>query len=593
MNVRLQHFNKTENVGKDISYVFRLALVDSNYGGKYNLNMMSRSENIMDMDTLTKIYTQQSINYYISKHTPQSTQNTFERIKTKQLKLSEVGVSRDIDSILNTITYSNKLYEQFSSVWKDNKKVLVVAPTGEGKSRLAMRLAIESFLSNVDNEDKGEKNYNVTIIAVPYIVIAEQFFTKLSTIYIKNMRPLFAKMLTSTNIEGNKITYSWNNKAQRKVTGIDYFKDNEKGINKNIPQYSEKKNFQADVIIGTYEMINSLLITKNPENTTLHFVFDELQEAFNIDSSRFDNTISLLTNIINHNDEYLLLTGSKNITLDYLSQFSFINTKDITAIYKDSVYKISSYRSMANRSYMIRRFYDRYIQYNKDNPDKTLSYIYHATYDINNKIWVCNSIDFTSLKNTASQLYTSISFEYQPLIVAVNHILNYPITHKTMLIVVNDKESTVYVDACLIFILKLYLISNSLPPIHIYNHKELRMYTYNTPHGMIKRDEKDIELLKDEVRLNYGEDEVKNIKKNIVLNSEILTLSIDKLINNKANEFQNKKINYIYFPVEMMESVEKNIIYTKKLDNLETVRVLALSMFIWHSNAGVDMEDEI
>lgn len=63
--------------------------------------------------------------------------------------------------------------------------------------------------------------------------------------------------------------------------------------------YQGTTRFECDVVVGTYEEILGLL-QKNKENRVVHFVFDELQEALNPMSSRFDCAFSLKESLNKH-----------------------------------------------------------------------------------------------------------------------------------------------------------------------------------------------------------------------------------------------------------------------------------------------------
>lgn len=237
-----------------------------------------------------------------------------------------------LNALLDVSTPSNELYKHFVhrhmpvvQARDDGKKerMLVLAGTGEGKARIGMHVGLESYLANIDiertlhripKEQRGNvvRDYHLTLICVPYIVIAEQFFTKLACIRITRRRPVLVKMLTSTNKAGNTHSIFWKKDAQQRVLdGIMLSNMLETGHKDDSRwehmtqeeresalldvwdrEYWNTPRMPCDVIVGMYEECVGLL-RKVPEGTTLYFVFDELQEALIASSSRFSTAFSL------------------------------------------------------------------------------------------------------------------------------------------------------------------------------------------------------------------------------------------------------------------------------------------------------------
>lgn len=80
--------------------------------------------------------------------------------------------------VVHSVPYYSKTREQKSS--DPPKHRYVIAPTGSGKTRLALIAPVLSFLMNKDAERLSAGPRHITVISVPYKVIAFQYFDKLS-----------------------------------------------------------------------------------------------------------------------------------------------------------------------------------------------------------------------------------------------------------------------------------------------------------------------------------------------------------------------------------------------------------------------------
>ena len=80
--------------------------------------------------------------------------------------------------VVHSVPYYSKTREQKSS--DPPKRRYVIASTCSGKTRLALIAPVLSFLMNKDAERLSAGPRHITVISVPYKVIAFQYFDKLS-----------------------------------------------------------------------------------------------------------------------------------------------------------------------------------------------------------------------------------------------------------------------------------------------------------------------------------------------------------------------------------------------------------------------------
>ena len=80
--------------------------------------------------------------------------------------------------VAHSVPYYSKTREQKSS--DPPKRRYVIASTCSGKTRLALIAPVLSFLMNKDAERLSAGPRHITVISVPYKVIAFQYFGKLS-----------------------------------------------------------------------------------------------------------------------------------------------------------------------------------------------------------------------------------------------------------------------------------------------------------------------------------------------------------------------------------------------------------------------------
>ena len=80
--------------------------------------------------------------------------------------------------VVHSVPYYSKTREQKSS--DPPKRRYVIASTCSGKTRLALIAPVLSFLMNKDAEWLSAGPRHLTVISVPYKVIAFQYFGKLS-----------------------------------------------------------------------------------------------------------------------------------------------------------------------------------------------------------------------------------------------------------------------------------------------------------------------------------------------------------------------------------------------------------------------------
>ena len=108
--------------------------------------------------------------------------------------MSKLLAEPSITQLLDSVTPDNSLYRDFNERHQNLEtfdysrdpvtgklanaeweRLLVVAGTGERKTRLGMQYAVETFLANCHNERAGRKQKHICVIAT-------QFFRKLSVL---------------------------------------------------------------------------------------------------------------------------------------------------------------------------------------------------------------------------------------------------------------------------------------------------------------------------------------------------------------------------------------------------------------------------
>ena len=265
----------------------------------------------------------------------------------RQLRLEEQYVQMDpwrtaallIDS--RRIAPHNSLSDTFIPMLMgivdsgSNRGVVLEAGTGEGKTRVALELAISNYVKNMNNDyGTSSDQPTITIIAVPYVVIAEQFFSKIAPIRVSGRRPLRAKLLTSSNTQGNTLSLLWKAKAQEAYTWDNDTKSKYKySVAKkeeawpndmwDTEQYdSTATKYYCDVIIGTTEMVRGLLekcwskgdIGVGSGKLRIALVIDEIQEIIN-EGKRTPTLLSLVYSAIRHEATTftLMMSGQRDI----------------------------------------------------------------------------------------------------------------------------------------------------------------------------------------------------------------------------------------------------------------------------------------
>lgn len=559
----------------------------------------------------------------------------------------------DLEHTLDRLAPNNSLYEEFMGCGVYDK-IIVHAGTGEGKSRIALKMAIDSFSKNVELERCGEKAQYITLIAVPYVVIAEQFFSKLCTVRLKGERPLLAKMLTSSNVRGNSITLSWKKASQEKVTHMKYDTGASKGAliesNKGKciddvifnDRYDSMKNFMCDVIVGSYEMLHALVMKKSDDilrgGKRVCVVFDELQEALSSQSKRFVNAFSLLHALVNRKNESrertVLLTGCEDISKETLESSEYTRfLSDFHILKHRGLPKLISNRMIPtqgdNGSVSSVKYVMKLI-----GGDAVRKVLVNSVYcngrwmmSVNGSIvdmddsFVCCVDNVVRLLVDASTTFTS----------AALNIIRYWLNEigvvggdvGSEMIMINNKARAIDVDYILVVYVKVMLVWMGIKPLPRYNSSMLELTyiddddircRYNSADGCNGED--GVWRKYCEMRSGYLynvniskqiEAEHKYIS-GIVLGSENVTWRVRRCLNKRSNALSNTECvcKFLMPCMHVNMNNMKDEKFSKcgmydvcvcdgepaMVDTMESVRALAASMFIWHANADYDDEDK-
>lgn len=248
------------------------------------------------------------------------------------LKQSTLQFDMDYNTLLDMATPESSLYrilkEDLFQRLTTGSRVQVFAPTGSGKTRVGLLPAVLSYSMNIrDPETK-----HITIIAVPYRVIANQFFDKLLQIKTR-FRPLLPKLLSGDNVLYNSINLFARQKHLVERLGVSR-EDFKKMFS---AEYLEKGELPlklyADAVVGTYEMIDELLRDKqlvqsvHEGKVVLDVVIDESQEIFKVGGGRFSAASSLFNNSLKLSHSLLLLSGSydlRNVMINDTNLFDIL-----------------------------------------------------------------------------------------------------------------------------------------------------------------------------------------------------------------------------------------------------------------------------
>lgn len=565
-----------------------------------------------------------------------------------QRKITEYADS-DLERVLDRMAPSNSLYCEFVECAKEHSSIIVRAGTGEGKSRIALKLALDSFVRNVQLERSGKQSEYITLIAVPYVVIAEQFFNKLAMVRLPGDRPLFAKMLTSTNVCGNSVTLSWKKAAQERVTHAKYDTGSTKGAliaaNRGKPpsevvfndRYDSMKNVCSDVIVGTYEMIHALVMKKSDDilggKKKVCVVFDEVQEALTAMSKRFVNAFTLLHSLVGRrndsNEKTVLLTGSDDVNDEsigrsmytgFLNHFHILQhsglpkliTERLVPSYdKESgcVSGLMSIKRMVSSEDVCRLM-------------RMCVYVDGWKMCVNNEVCVMDS----ALRDNVRCVLCRLVDASTTFTAAASSIIRYWMCevgelesdYATQMIMINNKSRAFDVDYILLVYVKLMLVCLNLKPLPVYSQSLMRL-TYICDDEIRNRRNCKEEYVDEETREKVRYCDMKsdykyNIKlskegkavSGIVFNSVNVSERVARMMMRKKNELcKIKPPCEFYMPVRVFDTrkIEEEVFSKSMLvgclcdgdpyyiESMEAVRALAASMFVWHANADYDDED--
>lgn len=543
-----------------------------------------------------------------------------------QSNLDEVVV-KDIkertNDILNKITYSNNLYTQFVGEIENsqNSSLILEAGTGEGKTRCALYVGIKSFLENVDNEyfNKNTKKHKITIIAVPYVIIAEQFFLKLSQIRLINKRPLIAKLLTSSNTNGNTLTAFWKASAQEIYSKMEYSVGDKTKAKPNnmwdVELYGGIKKIVSDVIVGSYEMI-FILLDKLLNNASLmsaleiNVVIDEIQEVL-VPSARQFNLFNLFFRVLTKKYPLLLMSGTPHIsniitelpiikdlikdtpTLTYTSFHKFITSTSkcnisinqllTTMIFKSKNLDPKQFTIMDIMSLCIgydtsKNTYTFTQEFNVEGRNIILGRLNEIiTYILNNIPWVvvaANNIVFRTLGNPCGMIiYINSKKHSKPIMFTIASVaMAIAVLNNKLINVDYDMDNTLAVNKQTN---KYYDVSERVRKIKV---DERKYYV---------SDDEGLQSLKNEYNLNLSFAKLSNYNPGVVRTMMKRLTKRDRISNNW--EYFSVILNTPSFTKngESLTDIPKRIITNTENGILSVM----MNMGLWMSNADIDMED--
>lgn len=533
--------------------------------------------------------------------------------RTPRLRQAALSFTReDIPSLLDSVTHTNTLYDTFTAEYLPlsrggRQRLLLMAGTGEGKTRCGLHVAVDAFLGNIESEKRGAGVRDIVLICVPYIVIAEQYFSRLSRIRVHGERPLLAKMLTSTNITGNTQTIFWKTRAQEEAGGVhlscrldrhpEWAADPEDARQTKMrdlwnERYWKTTRFACDAIVGTYEEMCGLL-QKIPPELRVSFVFDELQEALMPESSRFQAAYTLAAQLINSKKEGrgVCLTGCASV-LDLRDDGGIFSPllSELAVVKYESLPKLLSVRAQqftvmrAGTRYkrparelctMIDSFMDTMLKPSGAQIPTLLALLGDATNygrDGWESAWLSANMD------AVQRCMRKCEEDYSPLIVCAAHIIKYSQGQHpgTFIIMCNAKEKAVTIELILLAVTKLFCVATGAPPPTTFSPMKLSSWHAKGSAEMHPGNEKPpqgVRPIRDSVM--GSETVTRRVRENI------------RKIGRSRAERENLTLT-AFFP----SLKEDGAFSVEEVKTMDDVRVAAALMFIWRSNADVNWEDE-
>ena len=245
----------------------------------------------------------------------------------RQSTLAEY-MNPDVVQLLDTITKTNELWRtagaQLEGLFLRGGRTALIASTGAGKTRAGVHGALLSYRMNTQAELNKSEERHITLIAVPYKIIAAQFFDRLVRVHDLR-RPILGKLLTSDNPGGNSFTvfaklrtirerYGGDEAAFRGLWDESYLSDGK------LPTRNE-----ADFIVGSYEMILGLMTKGIDRRYVVHAYIDEAQEVFKPGNGRFTAAAALFDMLYTRAHSLVLLSGSYDLAASGLLQEVGVN----------------------------------------------------------------------------------------------------------------------------------------------------------------------------------------------------------------------------------------------------------------------------
>lgn len=315
----------------------------------------------MTKDAMTGIVGEERASAIFSRDNGTTTAMEARRKEPVQLTLLETRdvlhstVTQQLDMVSRTNSFYKGVSEQVVQDFLDTERVpcyiggeskrrVFLAPTGAGKTRVAMMDAVMSALRNYEKDrmETGNAeqleiakgmNRHVCIICSPYKVIAFQFFEKLSTDFMSGKRPILGKYMVGENTDGNRLTPYYKKVvsagvAQMKKDEYDRMFDMEvyaqSDVDKKDPAEQGKTKVRtviaADFVSGTYEMVGVFLRAVEQQyrkaGVIIHGVFDEFQDAFKSKEKRFNAAVYAFDKLASISNTFSVVSGSYTMLKD-------------------------------------------------------------------------------------------------------------------------------------------------------------------------------------------------------------------------------------------------------------------------------------
>ena len=571
----------------------------------------------------------------------QRTQAQQTQPQQRQLTLDEFN-EPTVEALLDSVTPDNSLSKAFNErhsalggfdyrrdantgrlVNSDWERILVVAGTGEGKTRLGMQLAIETFLLNCARERAGSQEHHICIIAVPYVVIATQFFRKLSGLRWPGYRPLLAKLLVSTNTDGNSATVCWKKRSQIEYAGRElgtdaaaYLDERFKRCSDDVkasdaykhavdeseqrlrnmwdPRFHGAKKLNVDVIVGSYEEIAGVFPCI-PATFCAHFVFDEVQEATTAESQRFHAAFCVFTRLSASCCNGLALTGcahilrlrSEGIFSPFLIDWRVLEFAGIPKLTQAPAFN-QAQRQSQSQVHQQRRG----RQGDQPSLITTFQAEFFSAYeevDANGvkrrkQRWLYSALSGrqAGTQQQYRQCVDQIAARFPMLVKAALHLTRPG--GETFIVMCNNKREAVRIELCILAIAEAMARAGLTEYVKALSDEEMRAWRYEGESTIHEADEAP------------EAERRRRIVRDLVWDSAVVTKRVWTNTRPKGMTQDGREKAEFTFHVQMRRRpvTEPGTweVAEATTQHMADVRILAAKCMIWHSNAGMDWEDE-